>query len=150
MKKKLLSVCLGALVTIGLLIASISVLAAPSAGPSMTLAGVTVDGSDLIVNVDIAIGSPSEPYASLDFNLVSSSSASLTLESVTYPNLPGISGAANLTGTAEGNGHRWMIGIASTGGAGNLITGAVDICTVRLRYSGSASQTLSLRDMKLI
>jgi hypothetical protein len=34
--------------------------------------------------------------------------------------------------------------------AGNQITDATDICSVRLRYHGDEAQTLQVRDMKLV
>ncbi|MDR2671363.1 MAG: hypothetical protein LBC26_06560 [Oscillospiraceae bacterium] len=136
--------------------------AAPSAEVALSIADAVYESGesgDIIVTVDIAVGAPTEPYASLDFNLVSSDYEHLRIldldddEKVTALDImftPDY-GQAYHRGRVdeETGGYRYLMGIyAQTGG--NLIAGATDVCTVRLRYRGEETQTLQLRDVKLI
>jgi len=151
--KKFFSTCLGAIVLIMSLWVAVPVLAAPNATASMSVTEVISDGEDIIFTVSIAISKPSEAYASLDFNLVSSSHDNLTIANGTGSALA-ISFVANYGSAyhpgkeADNGGYSWLIGIFSQG-SGNQISDATNICSVRLRYRGTAPQTLSIKDMTL-
>jgi hypothetical protein len=136
-----------------------AVSALPSAEAAIRISDAVYDGGDIIVTAEIAVGAPSESYASLDFNLVSSDYERLQIvdlndsEEVTELDVafaPGY-GHAIHKGRPDGDtgGYRYLIGIFSQTG-GNLIDGATDICSVKLRYSGEEPQTLLVRDMKLV
>jgi hypothetical protein len=133
--------------------------AVPSAEASMVISDVAMADDGLIVTVDIAVSAPSEPYASLDFNLITSDLGKLSV--VDLDDDPDVAeldidftpdyGSAYHQGQddAESGGYRYLIGIYSRAG-GNLIGDAVPVCSVRLRYSGDEPQTLRIRDMKLV
>ena len=136
---------------------SASALAAPAATLQMALSDVAVAEDDIMFTVDISIDVPSEPYASLDFNLVSSDSGAL---SIAPKNPENESGGLDITfaegyGSAYHNGRfdgdvvRYLLGIYGRT-SGNVITDATGICSVRMKYAGDAAQTLSVSDLKLV
>ncbi|MDR1438685.1 MAG: hypothetical protein LBJ10_01320 [Clostridiales bacterium] len=138
---------------------SAAAFAVPSAEASMAVSGAEAEGDEIIVTVDIAVTAPSEPYASLDFNLITSDRAKLSVidlnddpevAELDISFAPGY-GSAYHQGQDDPDtgGYRYLVGIYSQT-AGNLIDGAVDVCSVRLRYSGDEPQSLRLRDMKLV
>ena len=135
------------------LMLSISALAAPAAKLQMVLSDVAQAEDDILFTVEISIDSPSEPYASLDFNLVSSDSSALSIA-------PKESGGLDITfadgyGSAYHNGRfndgevRYLLGIYGRTGR-NVITDATDVCSVRMRYTGEAAPMLSVADFKLV
>jgi hypothetical protein len=153
--KKILTAIICALVLAAF---PIMAFAAPSAEVGLTVTDAVNDSDDIIITVDIAISEPSNPFASLDFNLISSDYNSLSIVDL------GDTEAVNLdisftqeyghmvhNGRADEatGGYRYLIGIYSQSG-GNLINEATDICSVRLRYSGDEVQTLSVSDLKLV
>jgi hypothetical protein len=134
-------------------------LAAPSAEAAMSVSKVEETGDGLVLTVDVAVGTPSEPYASLDFNLVTSDPDNLAIIDlsdgsgdpsldISFP--PGY-GKAYHAGQddPQTGGARYLIGIFSQT-AGNNITEATPVCSARLLYKGDEPQSLSVRDMKLV
>lgn len=134
-------------------------LAAPAADMKAELSDFTADGDGMLFTLSVAMGAPSEPYASLDFNLVCSDNEMLAIvdnsEQGDRSNLdisfPPAHGSAyhkgridELTGAIS-----YLIGIFSPVG-GNAITDETEVCTVKLRYTGDEPQTLSLAGLKLV
>jgi hypothetical protein len=154
----------GAIIALAVFILSapmvtVSAFAAPSAEPTMVITDAEYDGDDVLFTVSIAVSAPAAPYASLDFNLVSSDPEHLSVVNlngnedepeldITF--LKGF-GSAYHRGRidAEAGSCSYLIGIYSQS-SGNKITDAVEVCTVRLRYSGDETQTLKISDMKLV
>ncbi|MDR0818602.1 MAG: hypothetical protein LBN43_03400 [Oscillospiraceae bacterium] len=157
MKKKLVSVM--SVLALAIPFFAITAFAAPSTEVTFGVSEAIADGNDIIVTVDIAVTSPTEPYASLDFNLVSSDYEHLAIldldddEEVTELDIAFAPdyGQAYHSGRFddETSGYRYLIGIYSQS-SGNQITEATEVCSVRLRYSGDITQTLLIRDMKLV
>lgn len=144
---------------IALITLSVPAYALPDASVKMAIRDAKWEGEEIIFTVDISIDSPSEPYSSLDFNLVSSNNEKL---SIINKNPGSDNGALDITfaekyGSAyhpgrfdESSGEgRYMMGIYSQTGK-NDITEATDVCSVRMKYSGTDTQVLSISDLKLV
>jgi hypothetical protein len=159
--KRLFAVIIGVLTAFAISVPLLAapVYAAPFADPLIRVISAEREGEDVVITVGIAIGAPSEPYASLDFNLVSSDPAQLSIIDL---NDDAEVTSLDITFTPDyGNAYHSGRDYEATGGygylmsiyaqsAGNQITGATDICSVRLRYHGDEVQTLQVRDMKLV
>lgn len=159
--KRIFAVIIGILTAFAISLPQIAapVYAVPSAEPSLRITNAEREGEDILVTVEAAIGAPNEPYASLDFSLVSSDPAQLsiidldddaeaTVLDITFT--PAYGNAYHSGRTyGETGGYGYLMAIYSPS-AGNQITGAVDICSVRLRCHGTEAQTLRIRDMKLV
>ena len=150
--------CLTALTLIFASVA-LAVIVVPETRVDFSIADAVKEGEDIIVTVDIALETPSEPYASLEFNLVSSNHEDLAIinlgEDQENPDLditfnPDY-GQAYHKGRPDSDtgGYRYLMGIYSQTG-GNLIDDAVEVCSVKLRYKGTVPQTLLIRDLKLV
>ena len=134
-------------------------LAAPTAYLSMHIADWEQIGDVVEFNVIIDIGKPSEPYASLDFNIVSSSKEHLSIVDLSeagdesrlaFDFSPDYGGAYHKGRLDEANGSvSYLAGIFSQN-SGNNITAETNICTVKFRYTGNLEQELSLENLKLI
>ena len=133
--------------------------AIPTAEVSMEIKDVEVADDGFIFTLDITVAKPSEPYASLDFNLITSDYATLSIidlngdPEVTELDIdfaPGY-GKAYHPGEEDSDtgGHRYMMGIF-TQAANNGISDEMTICSVKMHYHGDATQTLRIRDMKLV
>ena len=145
--------------TLAFIMLEMSAFAAPSANVEITISDAVQTAEGIIFTADIDMDSPSEPYASLDFYLVSSDSGHLSIiETNAGSESPGL----DITFTEEYGGAyhngrfdktsgegRYLIGIYGKT-SGNVITDATHICSVRMLYTGEATQTLSIRDMKLV
>jgi hypothetical protein len=159
--KRLFAVIIGVLTAFAISVPLLAapVYAAPSADPLIRVISAEREGEDVVVTVGIAIGAPSEPYASLDFNLVSSDPAQLSIidlnddAEVTTLDItfaPGYGNAYHSGRDYEATGGYGYLMSIYAQSAGNQIAGATDICSVRLRYHGEETQTLQVRDMKLV
>ncbi len=142
-----------------LCVLAVSALAAPSAEVALNvLDAETLDGQ-CTLTVEIAVTAPGEPYASLDFNLITSSYDSLRVvdldddPEVTDLDIDFAPGYGNAYHGGQDDpatgGYRYLIGVFSQS-TGNNITDAVTVCTLRLSYSQGASATLQVRDLKLV
>ena len=137
----------------------LTVSAAPDAEVSMTVTNAVREGDDVILTVDISIGSSAEPYASLDFNLVSSDSEQLSVakknsdgdaDALDISFVPEYGGAYHKGRIDDASGEiRYLVGVYAQS-SGNIISDATNLCTVKLRYSGEEMQTLSIEDMRLV
>lgn len=156
--KKLLSVTLCLFLL--LVPFAVNAAAAPSAEIITKFSDpVTENDGSQTITMYISVSAPTEPYASMDFNLVSSSAEHL---SIVDKSAAGDRSDLDITFTSDYGGayHKgrideatgaisYLIGIFSTEG-GNPITEETDICTVKLRYSGQVPQTVAVTDMKLV
>ena len=134
-------------------------IAAPAAELTMHISDWEQVDEAVELNLVIDIGSPSEPYASLDFNLVSSSEEHLSVvdlseagdkSKLAFDFSPDYGGAYHAGRIDEASGSvRYLVGIFSQS-SGNNIAAETNICVVRLRYTGDLEQELSLENLKLI
>ena len=157
MRKKYFTVCL-LLMIFSFCLAS-GALAAPVADLTMHIADLEQIDGGVEFNVVIDIGKPSDPYASLDFNIVSSSEEHLSIVDLSEAGdksrlavdfSPDYGGAYHKGRIDETDGSvSYLVGIFSRN-SGNNITDETNICTVRFRYTGSLDQELLLENIKLI
>ena len=157
MRKKCLIACL-LLVIFSSCFASVA-FAAPDAELAMSIEDWEQIGDAVEFNAVIDIGKSSEPYASLDFNIVSSSEEDLSIVDLSDTGdqsklavdfSPDYGGAYHNGRVDETDGSvRYLVGIFSRN-SGNNITDETNICTVRFRYTGSLEQELSLENLKLV
>ena len=156
MLKILTFIMMGALL---LLVPYRNAFAAPLAAPRMAASDVVDTGDGVEFTLSIDISEPSEPYSSLDFNLVSSDYACLAIvdrspdadrSSLAVAFAPGYGNAYHEGRIDSASGAvSYLIGIFSPSG-GNAITSETNICAIRMRYTGQEAQELAIRDMKLI
>ena len=154
--RKFVVLALSALLTLTL---QVNVFAAPFAEMSMNVSDVVDTGDGLEFTLNIDISEPSEPYSSLDFNLVSSDYECLAIVDnsqsgdrsdldITFA--PGYGNAYHKGRIDDAsNAVSYLLGVFSSSG-GNAITGETNICGIRMHYTGQAAQELSIRDLKLI
>ena len=139
---------------------SISIYAAPAAELSMNITDVDVLDDTTEFTVNIGISKPSEPYASLDFSIVSSNSENLQIvdrsESGDRSNLDiefpseDYGGVYHKGRIDETSGAiSYLVGVFSQE-SGNNISDEADICSVRFRYNGEAPAEISLDGLKLV
>ena len=160
MKKRLAALCL--LFAISLICLTPSVLAAPVAELSMRIADWQRDDHDddsVIFDLEIDVGVPSEPYASLDFNIVSSDEAKLHIidlsangdkSKLAIDFSSEYSGVYHKGRVNEADGSvSYLVGLFSQS-SGNNINAETSVSTVRLRYTGDSVVDLSLSDLKLV
>ena len=157
MKRKYFLSCILSVVLLFSLISS--ALAAPAAELSMHIVDWEQLEDAVEFSIAIDIGEPSEPYASLDFNIISSSEEHLSVvdlsetgdnSKLAFEFSPDYGGAYHKGRLDETRGSvSYLAGIFSQS-SGNNITTATRVCTVRLRYTGSVEQELSLENLKLI
>ena len=157
MRKTCFTVCL--FLVIFSFCLAFNAVAAPTADLAMHIADCEQIGDAVEFNVVINIGDPSEPYASLDFNIVSSSEEYLSIVDLSEVKdksrlavefVPDYGGAYHKGRIDEADGSvSYLVGIFSRN-SGNNITAETNICTIRFRYTGSAAQELSLENLKLV
>ena len=134
-------------------------LALPAADLRMSITELDVRDSATEFTMQIDVSAPSEPYASLDFNLVSSNSESLQIidnseagdrSDLDIEFTPNFSGAYHKGRIDETSGAiSYLIGIFSMEG-GNKVTEGTNICSIRFRYTGEAEEQISLDNLKLV
>ena len=160
MKKRLAALFL--LFAISFICLTPSAVAAPVAELSMRIADWQRDGQDgdsVIFDLEIDIGVPSEPYASLDFSIVSSDEAKLHIidlsangdkSKLAIDFLSEHSGVYHKGRINESDGSvSYLVGLFSQS-SGNNINAETNISTVKLRYTGDSMVELSLSDLKLV
>lgn len=152
------SVCLLALLSIATTYPA-AAAGIPSADVSMSISNIEKTDDGMILIADIAVSKPSAPYASLDFNLITDNKDTLSIVDlnddpkkteldITFAKGFGKAYHNGQNDSASG-GYRYLIGIYSTK-AGNLINDEVKVCSARFKYTGDSSQTIKIRDMKLV
>ena len=157
MKKKHVSA--GLLLVLFLFCLCPTALAAPAAELSMTITDMERVGDAVEFNVVIDIAKPSEPYTSLDFNIVSSNGESLHIvdlseqedkSSLAFEFTPDYGGVYHKGRVNEEDGSvSYLVGLFSQE-SGNNIAEGTNICTVRFRYTGDSEEEVSLAGLKLI
>ena len=133
--------------------------AAPAADLSMQITDFEQVGGAFEFNVEISIAKPSEPYASMDFSIVSSNEESLHIVDLSAAGdksklavefTPDYGGAYHKGRINEADGSvSYLVGIFSRE-SGNKIAEETGVCTVRFSYTGDAEAELSLDGLKLI
>jgi len=160
MKKRLAALCL--LYAISLICLTLPALAAPVAELSMRIADWQREGQyddAVIFDLEIDIGVPSEPYASLDFSIVSSDEAKLHIIDLSA-NGDKSNLAIDFSSEHSGVYHKgrvneadgsvsYLVGLFSQS-SGNNINTETSVSTVKLRYTGDSMVELSLSDLKLV
>ena len=134
-------------------------LAAPAADLSMRITDRQQVGDAVEFSAVIDIGKPTEPYASLDFSIVSSNEESLHIvdlsengdkSNLAFEFSPDYGGVYHKGRINEEDGSvSYLVGLFSQE-TGNNITDETNICTVRFRYTGDAEEELSLEGLKLV
>ena len=138
---------------------TISVFAEPQANMNIAISDVIEIEEGTLFTVNIYLEKPKEPYASMDFYLVTSDADKLFIiqksEADKENNLdiefPSDFGSAYHEGRIDENtgAARYLIGVFSFE-SGNPISEAVDVCSVRMLYKGENPQTLNIENMKLV
>jgi len=138
---------------------STGVLAATGAEMLLNISDFEAFDDCVEFTLSISLSRATQPYSSLDFNLVSSDYHNLTItnnnpdgseDDLAISFVSGYGSAYHKGRVVEDSGEiSYLIGIFSTSG-GNTIIDETDICSVRLRYSGITPQHLSIRDLRLI
>ena len=133
--------------------------AAPTAELRMEVGDYeTVDGG-VMFTLNIGIDAPSEPYASLDFSIVSGNGARLHIvdlseeadsSELAFEFTPEYGGVYHRGRTDETSGAvSYLVGLFSRE-SGNNIADASHICAVKLLYTGDSAVQLSLENLKLV
>ena len=157
MKKKHIAACLLSVAALFCLCPGAA--ATPAADLSMQIADWEQVGDAVEFNVVIDIGTPSEPYASLDFSIVSSNEERLHIvdlseirdkSKLAFDFSPDYGGVYHKGRIDEADGSvSYLVGLFSQT-SGNNIMDETNICSVKLRYSGDLEQELSLENLKLV
>lgn len=134
-------------------------MAAPSAEMEVTLSDVQENEDGWLFTLNIEMLAPTEPYASLDFNLVCGDHEHLAIvdnseagdRSALDIKFTKDYGSANHKGriNSETGAISYLIGIFSQV-SGNAIKEQTHVCAVTLCYTGSEPQSLSLEKLKLV
>ena len=142
-----------------LLTTSMCVFAEPQTDMRVTISDVIEIEEGILFTVNIRLEKPSEPYASMDFYLVTSDAEQLFIkqkpETDKKNNLAvefssDFGGAYHEGRVDEKTGAtRYLFGIFSFK-SGNPIFEAVDVCSVWMLYKGENPQTLNIENMKFV
>ena len=134
-------------------------LAAPAADLSMQITEFEQVDDAVEFNVIIDVGKPSEPYASMDFSIVSSNEEHLHIvdlsangdkSSLAFEFAPEYGGVYHKGRIDELNGSvSYLVGFFSQS-SGNNIADETSICSVRFRYTGDSEEEISLENLKLV
>ena len=133
--------------------------AEPAAELSIRIEDLQQVGDAVEFSAVIDIGKPSEPYASLDFSIVSSNEESLHIvdlsetgdkSSLAFEFSPDYGGVYHEGRAGEADGSvSYLVGLFSQE-SGNNIEDEINICSVRFRYTGDSEEELSLENLKLV
>ena len=159
MKKQPTAVRFCVLIIVILTSYSSPVLAAPTAELSMTITDWQQVDDAVEFDLEINVGMPSEPYASVDFNIVSSNEKQLHIADLSE-NGDKSKLSIEFTSDYAGVYHKgrineddgsvsYLVGLFSQS-SGNNITDKTSVGSVKFRYSGDLAQELSLCNLKLV
>ena len=132
---------------------------APSADLTMTITDSVTKNCAIEFTLKIDVAKSSEPYASLEFNIVSSNSQKLHIidlsEEVGKSNLdiefsPEFGGVYHKGRIDETRGTISYLVCLFSMENGNPISEKTNVCTVRFRYESDSAEEILLKDLKLV